>query len=131
MSGFLLDSDVIIWHLRGRRETTEMLRELAKADVPGCSALSVLEVQVGVRRGEEENTDRFLGSLKIFDVTVSVANKAARLIRQQRGKGVRLGLPDAVIAGTCLIHDMILVTYNVKHYPIPGLTCHPVSLPKP
>jgi len=25
---YLLDSDVIIWHLRGRKEATEMLRDL-------------------------------------------------------------------------------------------------------
>ena len=88
MSRFLLDSDIIIWHLRGRREVAEMLRDLQRFGLPACSALSVLEVQVGVRKGEEEKTDRLLGSLKIFDVNREIANKAALLIREYKGKGI-------------------------------------------
>ena len=128
MSRFLLDSDVIIWHLRGRIEITEMLKDLQKFGVPGCSALSVLEVQVGLKKGEEENTDRFLRSLKIFDVNREIANQAAQLIRENRIKGITLDLPDAVIAGTCIFHDLILVTHNKKHYPIPELKFHPLPL---
>jgi PIN domain nuclease of toxin-antitoxin system len=49
MSSYLLDSDIIIWHLRGQKAVTEMLRDLQKLGVPACSALSVLEVQLGVK----------------------------------------------------------------------------------
>jgi predicted nucleic acid-binding protein len=50
MSSFLLDSDVIIWHLRGRSDVTQILRGLQKFGVPACSALSVIEVQLGVKK---------------------------------------------------------------------------------
>jgi predicted nucleic acid-binding protein len=126
MSKFLLDSDVIIWHLRGRKEVTEMLRDLQRFDLPACSALSVLEVQLGVKKGEEDKTDRFLRSLRTIDVNRDVANMAAKLIREHRAKGVTLDLPDAVIAGSCILYDLILVTYNTKHYPISELRFHPV-----
>lgn len=126
MSKFLLDSDVIIWHLRGRTEITEMLKEIQKFGVPGCSALSVVEVQVGLKKGEEEKTDLFLRSLKIFDLNREIANKAAQLIREYKQRGITLNLPDAVIAGTCIFYDLILVTCNKKHYPIPELTFHPL-----
>jgi predicted nucleic acid-binding protein len=118
MSRFLLDSDVIIWHLRGRKEVTDMLRNLQKFGLPACSALSILEVQLGVKKGEEEKTDLFLRSLRIFDVNIEIANKAAQLIRENKAKGVTIDLPDAIIASTCILHDLILVTYNTKHYPI-------------
>lgn len=124
MSKFLLDTDVIIWHLRGRPEVTMALRELQSFGVPSCSSLSILEVQVGVKKGEEAKTDLFLGSLKVFDVTRQIANKAGALVREQRSKGVTLDLPDAVIAATCILHGLIFVTYNVKHYPITELTFH-------
>jgi len=126
MSRYLLDSDIIIWHLRGQETVTEMLWDLQKFGVPACSALSVLEVQLGVRQGEEEKTDRFLTALKIFDVDRATANKAAQLIRVSKTRGITLDLPDAVIAGTCILYDLILVTYNTKHYPIPELKFHPV-----
>jgi predicted nucleic acid-binding protein len=126
MSRFLLDSDVIIWHLRGRKEVTEMLRDLQRVGLPACSALSVLEVQLGVKKGEEEKTDRFLRSLRIFDINMEIANKAAQLIREYKAKGITLDLPDAIIASTCIVHDLTLVTYNTKHYPITELKFHPL-----
>jgi predicted nucleic acid-binding protein len=126
MSRFLLDSDVIIWHLRGQKEVTEMLRNLQRFGLPACSALSVLEIQLGVKKGEEEKTDRFLKSLKIFDVNMEIASKAAQLIREYKAKGIALDLPDSVIAATCLLHELILVTYNPKHYPISEIKFHQV-----
>jgi len=125
---FLLDSDIIIWHLRGREEVTEMLRDLERFGVPGCSALSVLEVQLGVKKGEEERTNHFFKYLKVFDVNREIAGKAAQLIREYKGKGVTLDIPDAVIASTCILHDLILVTYNRKHYPIKELEFYPVKI---
>ena len=126
MSGFLLDTDVMIWHLRGRHEVTEMLRNLQNISLPGCSAVSVFEVQMGVKRGEEEATSRFLKALKIFDVTWEVADRSAQLVREYQSKGRTLGVADALIAGTCLLHSLTLVTYNRKHYPIAELDIYPV-----
>ena len=126
MSRFLLDSDVIIWHLRGRHEVTEMLRNLQNMSLPGCSAVSVFEVQMGVKRGEEEATNRFLKALKIFDVTWEVADRSAQLVREYQSKGRTLGVADALIAGTCLLHNLTLVTYNRKHYPIAELDIYPI-----
>jgi predicted nucleic acid-binding protein len=124
MSKFLLDTDVMIWHLRGRPEVTKTLRDLQAFSVPSCSALSLLEVRVGMKKGEEQKTDLFLGSLSVFDVTRQIADRAADLIREQKVKGVTLDLPDAVIAGTCLLHDLTLVTYNTKHYPMEEIKFH-------
>lgn len=84
MGRFLLDSDVVIWHLRGRKEVTETLRDLQRFELPACSTLSILEVQLGVKKGEEEKTDRFLKSIKVFDVNRDIANKAAQLIREYK-----------------------------------------------
>ena len=126
MSRFLLDSDIIIWHLRGRKEVTEILRDLQRFGLPACSALSVLEVQLGVKKGEEEKTDLFLRSLRIFDVNFGIANKAAQLIREYGSKGITVDLPDAVIGSTCILHDLFLVTYNTKHYPFKEIKFHPL-----
>jgi tRNA(fMet)-specific endonuclease VapC len=103
-----------------------MLRDLQRSGVPGCSALSVLEVQLGVKKGEEEKTNYFFKYLRIFDVNREVASKAAQLIREYRGKGVTLDILDAVIASTCILHGLILVTFNRKHYPIAELEFYPV-----
>jgi len=105
---------------------TEVLRDIQTFGLPACSALSVLEVQLGVKKGEEEKTDRFLRSLRIFDVNMEIANKGAQLIREYKAKGITIDLPDAIIASTCILHDLILVTNNTKHYPITELKFHPL-----
>jgi predicted nucleic acid-binding protein len=128
MGRFLLDSDIIIWHLRGREEVTAMLRDLQRFGVPGCSALSVLEVQLGVKKGEEERTNYFFKYLRVFDVNREIADKAAQLIRESKGKGVTLDIPDAIIASTCILYNLILVTYNRKYYPIAELEFYPVTI---
>ncbi len=125
MSKYLLDSNIIIWHLRGRREITEMLKDLQRSGLPACSAISVLEVQLGVKTKDEEGkTNRFLESLKVFDVNIDIAKMATQLIREYKAKGVTMDIPDSIIASTCILHDLILVTYNRKHYPISGLKFH-------
>jgi len=125
MSNYLLDSDIIIWHLRGRKEITEMLKDLQRSGLPACSAISALEVHLGVKTKEEEGkTNRFLESLKVFDVNMDIAKIAAQLIRDYKAKGVTMDIPDSIIASTCILHDLTLVTYNRKHYPISGLKFH-------
>ena len=125
MSKYLLDSDIIIWHLRGRKEITDMLKDLQRSGLPACSAISVLEVQLGVKTKDEEGkTNRFLESLKVFDVNMDIAKIAAQLIRDYKAKGVTMDIPDSIIASTCILHDLTLVTYNRKHYPISGLKFH-------
>jgi len=126
MSRFLLDSDVIIWHLRGREEVTGMLRVLQRYGLPRCSAISILEVEIGMKKHEEEKTRRFLKGIKVFDVTREVASKAAQLVREHKAKGRTFGLGDAIIAGTCLLNNLVLVTYNQKHYPIEDMEFYPV-----
>ena len=127
MSRFLLDSDVIIWFLRGKRETRELLRELQKYGVPGCSPISIVEIQLGVKEGEEEKTNAFLESLELYALDREIANKAGEHIREYRKTGMTLNPPDAIIAATCLVNDLILVTYNPRHYPLPELKIWPIG----
>jgi PIN domain nuclease of toxin-antitoxin system len=57
---YLIDSDVLIWHLRGHQPTVQLLRSLVQtspqeeAVLPlGCSVISVFEVWAGMRTGGE------------------------------------------------------------------------------
>ncbi len=126
MTKFLIDSDVIIWHLRGRREIAELLKNLQKAGVPACSSLSIVEVQQGVKPGEEKKTDAFLNSLTVYPVDRKIATEAGRCIRGYKKRGIVLGIPDAVIAATCLVYNLVLLTYNQVHYPMPELKLYPL-----
>ncbi len=55
--------------------------------------------------------------LRKIPVAEEVAFRAGKLLSTfQRGHGLELG--DALIAATAIEYDAILVTRNVKHYPM-------------
>ncbi len=119
MANYLFDSDVIIWCLRGHQASLAFLQSIAQESWPACSALSVLDVKVGIKKGEEKATERLLDALRIIPVTKEIAHRAAFYIRFYRG--MKLGTVDALIAATCFQENLILVTCNLKHYPMPEL----------
>lgn len=122
MALYLLDSDVLIAYLRKRQEAVASLKGLEGADHDlAISALSVVEVLAGALPKEVDGTRSLLDSLSLFSVEREIAHKAADLMREERRKGHTLSLPDAVIAATALHHRATLLTYNVRHFPMPGL----------
>jgi predicted nucleic acid-binding protein len=129
MDRVLLDSDVIIWYLRGRESTRAWVQELSRPGVPCCSTLSVTEVVAGLRPREETATREFLQALQVVDVDRNIAWQAGELIGGYGRRGMTLDFVDAIIAATCLRHRLLLATHNVKHYPIRELRLaqNPVS----
>jgi predicted nucleic acid-binding protein len=49
------------------------------------------------------------------------ADMAGEYIRRYRAQGITLDKPDAIIGATAVLHDLVLVTYNPKHFPMPEL----------
>jgi tRNA(fMet)-specific endonuclease VapC len=86
------------------------------------TALCVAEVEQGVRPGEEERTRALLRSLPTLAIDREIAERAGEIVRTLRTQGETIGLADALIASACLIHEMPLVTLNVRHFSkVPGL----------
>ncbi len=115
---YLLDTDVIIWHLRGHEPTKALLQVIGREQPLGCSAMSVFEVWSGVRLREEEGTRRFLEAMYSIPASGPVALVAAEYWRDFRRRGITLGRADALIAAMVRVFDLTLVTYNRDHYPM-------------
>jgi predicted nucleic acid-binding protein len=117
----LLDSDVIIWCLRGRQDVVQQIAAFAAEALPACSALSVLEIEIGMKKGEETATRALLSAMDVQPVDGVVASQAAMYIRTFRRRGITLDFVDACIAATCVLKSFQLATLNRQHYPMPGL----------
>ena len=126
MTEYLLDSDVIIWILRGRPEAVAAVREMHSRGKLGCSSLSVFEVELGMRPGEEELTRELLRSLACYQVDGQIASLAAKWFREFRQRGRTLDFIDLLIAATCEKWGLTLVTYNPKDFPFPALPIIPL-----
>lgn len=118
MKGYLVDSDVLIWHLRGNQKAIDWLARLATQGTLAISAISVLEVQAGVKVGEEERTAAFLNGLVCHTIDRDVARQAGEYIRVYRSRGITLDAADSMIAATAVQQDLVLVTRNTPHYPM-------------
>jgi predicted nucleic acid-binding protein len=118
---YLLDSNVLIQHLRGHRPTTDLLTDLALDGQLGIAAISRTEFIAGMREHEAEDTLRFLDALACYPLDGRTADRAGVLIRTFRREGVTLDVPDAIIAATALAHDLLLLTYNPRHFPMEEL----------
>lgn len=114
---YLLDSDILINHLRKRTPLQAYLGELQAAARFACSTITVAEVYAGMRPAEETATRRLMDGLVHLPVTSPVAEKAAQLQKDGRKAGQTIALADCLIAATALLEKATLVTANAKHYP--------------
>lgn len=78
----------------------------------------LFEVWAGVRPPEEEAVLQFLSSLEILPVNARVAREAGDYVRARRKKGVTLGSIDTLIAATAKVHGLILVSSNIRDFPM-------------
>ena len=104
MARILVDSDVLVDHLRGHR------RFQAGTDEVHVSAITRAELFAG-KGSEERRVRRLLEPMTDINVDAAIAERAGRL---RRGSSVRL--PDALIAGTAIEHRLVLVTRNAREF---------------
>jgi predicted nucleic acid-binding protein len=119
VANYLLNSDVLIWLLRGRAETLQRIEALEGPF--GVSVVSRAEIWAGARDAEHRQIETLFLGLTAYPVDQAVADVAGAFLRQYRGGSRRLELPDALIAATAVTHGLQLVTYNRAHFPMPEL----------
>jgi tRNA(fMet)-specific endonuclease VapC len=116
MADLLLDSNILILHLRKRGSATEFLLHWGKQDNLHISVATRTELLAGMRAHEERITVALLNSLRNLPVTDEVADLAGRLIYRLARNGVQLSFPDALISATALVHDLSIITTNGAHF---------------
>lgn len=126
MSDYLLDTNVLILHFRNRPDVTTQLTQWGLSRTLYTSVVTRTELLAGMYPHEEQETIELLDSLVSLSVDEAIADQAGRLIYQYARQGVQLSFPDAQIASTALLHNLTLVTTNIKHFPMPELNVQPL-----
>ena len=122
MTEYLLDTTIIIDHLRGDKKASSYLEEIGqRGDIAGCCCINIAEIYSGMLIKESEKTNRFINSLYYYEVTREISKVAGKLRQKYLKKGITLATTDVIIGATALIYDLILLTKNVKHYPLPEI----------
>lgn len=115
----LVDSDVLIAHLRGVPAARAWLRKARDATGPlSLSVVSVAEITGGMRAEERSGVWRLLGTLRSEGVNEVIARRAGELMRRYRASHASIGLGDYLIAATAEVQGLELATLNVRHFPM-------------
>lgn len=114
----LVDSDVLIAHLRGVPAAREWLLAARSIGPLAVSAVTVAEVTGGMRDGEERSVSALLSVFTTHPVTEQVARGAGALRRQFGRSHSGIGLGDYLIAATAIDLGLELATLNTRHFPM-------------
>jgi len=115
---YLLDTDVLIWILRNRKDIVEKISHLKETSILSISVISVAEIYKNIFPSELTTTEDFMDQHIIFDTDQKIA-KIAGLYWQQYNKQLKtLSIADCLVAATANVHNLTLVTLNTKHFPM-------------
>lgn len=115
---YLLDTDIIIWISRNRKDILEVINKLATNSPTAVSTISIAEVYAGILPTEITLTEKFFSEQEILPVDREIAVQGG-YYRQMFGKKYqKLNLADCLIAATAKLHNATVLTLNTRHYPM-------------
>ncbi|MCL2746865.1 MAG: PIN domain-containing protein [Coriobacteriia bacterium] len=111
----LVDTDLIIWHLRGNKRAAKLLTEIAPFDI---SAITWAELVQGTQ--DKASLKDLKGLMQAWNVGIihideTISARALMLVTDY-WLSHSLGFADAAIAATAIDQQLTLLTANQKHY---------------
>ena len=116
MKDVLVDTDILINFLRGKETAGYYLNSLLEDSTVYCSAITIAEIQAGMKDHEKDKTNALIDGLNIVEVNKEIAEKAGYYIRTQKKQ--LLELNDCFTAATAFSKRAVLATGNGKHCPM-------------
>ena len=114
---YLLDTDVLIWYLRGNQKAYELIDSLENFAI---SSVTYIELVQGMRNKEELRL--LQRTLKSWGVNVIYINEEisarALFFVEEYFLSHSMQLADALIGATAVTNGLELITANDKHYKV-------------
>ena len=113
----LVDTDVLIWYLRGNEKAREIIDGLPSFSI---SVVTYMELVQGMRNKRELTELRRAlrdWKAKIVYINEEISSKAMFLV-ERHFLSDSMELADALIASTALTNGMPILTGNDKHYKV-------------
>lgn len=120
----VVDTSVLIDHLRGDARATERLRAASEAGDDLWSVTPVrTEILAGAKAGEEAPIERIFAQLHWLDAIPDLADAAGRIAQRFLRSHPGIDTVDYLLAAACEHLGAGLLTLNVRHFPmLEGLT---------
>jgi predicted nucleic acid-binding protein len=112
--GYLLDTNVVINYLDASMPTKGMqLLNTFVDDEPIISVTTKMETLGFNFKSPEEQTitETLINGCSILDINNGIVNKTIAIRKNKKMK-----IPDAIIAATALVYDLVLITRNTSDF---------------
>ncbi len=113
----LVDTTILIHHLRKlKKEDTHFIRAIRRFNNLYISVMTLYEVEFGYERDKRPSElSELLPFLKLLPIDDPTARQAASLHSDLIAQNKDIGIRDVFIASTSMIHQLPLLTLNIKH----------------
>lgn len=111
----LVDTDILIWAMRGRDDVQNCLNS---NEHKALSVISYMEMLQGVRNKREQHQfERYCkaDNFRLLMVNEAISQYAMTLVKNY-GLSHNMQMADALIAATAVWYDLPLLSANQKHY---------------
>ncbi len=115
IAGVLVDSDVLIWMLRGNPKALAHMQSLVEWHI---SAVSYMELAQGCRnKAELKAMQKAFKSANgdVLPITADISDLACQLV-EAHALSHSLHMADALIAATAMCYALPILTANAKHF---------------
>ncbi len=117
---YLVDTSWVVHYLRGKEDAMRMLFSLKKEGL-AISIITLAELYEGVVRATnptlaENRLEDFLSGTSILGVDEGICRIFGKEMARLHKEGKPIGDFDLLIASTCLYHDLVLLTDNIKEF---------------
>ncbi|MEK9149344.1 MAG: type II toxin-antitoxin system VapC family toxin [Candidatus Desantisbacteria bacterium] len=120
---YFLDTTVLIDYLKGCEDVVDRIKHLARQGaILGCCCINITELYRGLREKEKQAAEKLINHLHYFEITPKTAKIAGEYQNEYGKKGITLSLANAIIGATAVTNKAVLLTANIKHYPMTELT---------
>jgi len=113
---YLVDTDVMIWYLRGNEKARDLLHSLDFC----ISSITYMELLQGMRNKQElKQFQKMIKSwnIKVVYIDEEISAKAL-FYMEEYFLSHSMELADSLIGATCTKYGLTLITANDKHYKI-------------
>lgn len=119
---YLIDTDIIIWILRGNKKYVEFLKDLKNHSSLSISTVTIAAIYKNLFPSELIKTENLLSEFQTWDVTPTIAKQGGLYWQQYAKQFKNLSLTDCLIAATANVNEATLVSLNSKHFPMKDIT---------
>ena len=128
MTRYLLDTTALIDFSKNREPARSRLLQMINAgDGVGVCPVNVAEFYTGIPPAQRQVWDEFFDSLHYWEISHDAARQAGIWRYEFARQGITLSTTDSLIAAVAKEQQAVVVTNNVKDYPMQEIQLLPLK----